>query len=76
MQKAITSSKYANLVTWLKKSRVDQGISMRELAQRLDEPHSFVQKVEIVERRLDVFEYDQYCQALGVDPKKGLDFLK
>jgi len=75
MQKAITSSKYASLVAWLKQSRVDQGISMRELASRLEEPHSFVQKVEIMERRLDVFEYNLYCEALGIDPAKGLDHL-
>lgn len=65
MQKAITSSKYASLVAWLKQARVDQGISMRELASRLDEPHSFVQKVEGMDRRLDVFEYCLYCKALG-----------
>jgi hypothetical protein len=75
MQKAITSSKYASLVAWLKQSRVDQGISMRELASRLDEPHSFVQKVEIMERRLDVFEYTLYCKALGINPAKGLNHL-
>lgn len=76
MQKAITSSKYASLVAWLKQARVDQGISMRELASRLDEPHSFVQKVEGMDRRLDVFEYCLYCKALGVKPDDGLAFLK
>ena len=49
---------------------------MRELARRLDEPHSFVQKVEIMERRLDVFEYTLYCEALGVDPVEGLGLLR
>jgi len=75
MQKAITSSKYASLVKWLKQARKDQGISMRELASRLDEPHSFVQKVEIMERRLDVFEYTLYCEALEVDPLQGMKIL-
>lgn len=76
MQKAITSLKYASLVAWLKQARVDQGISMRELASRLDEPHSFVQKVETMERRLDVFEYTVYCEALGVEAEKGINLLK
>ena len=76
MQKAITSSKYASLVAWLKQARVDQGISMRELAGRLNQPHSFVQKVETMERRLDVFEYSLYCKALDVDGHEGLDLLK
>lgn len=76
VQKTITSSKYANLINWLKQARKDQGISMRELASRLDEPHSFVQKIEIMERRLDVFEYTLYCEALGVDPVEGLTLLR
>lgn len=48
---------------------------MRELAATLGKPHSFVQKVEILERRLDVHEYTVYCEALGVDPKQGIDIL-
>lgn len=75
MQKTITSSKYASLVAWLKKSRLDQDISLRELAARLDIPHSFIQRVEMMERRLDVFEYTLYCEALGVDPMEGLKIL-
>ena len=49
---------------------------MRELATRIGEPHSFVQKVESMERRLDVYEYDQYCRALDLDPKAGFEFLR
>jgi hypothetical protein len=45
---------------------------MRVLAEKLDVPHSFVQKVESLERRLDVYEYVQYCDALGLDPCVGL----
>lgn len=75
MKKAISSPKYAALIDWLKAARTDQGLSMRDLALRLDEPHSFVQKVEILERRLDVSEYVDYCKALNLNPKDGLDLL-
>ncbi len=75
MQKTITSSKYASLVAWLKKSRLDQSISLRELAARLETPHSFVQRIEMMERRLDVFEYTLYCEALGIDPIEGMKIL-
>ncbi len=75
MKKAISSPKYAALIDWLKAARTDQGLSMRDLALRLDEPHSFVQKVEILERRLDVSEYVDYCNALNLNPKDGLDLL-
>ena len=67
--------KYAALIGWLKQSRIDQGLSMRALAEILGKPHSFVQKVEMMERRLDVYEYSIYCTGLGVDPRKGIDLL-
>lgn len=75
MKKAISSPKYAALIEWLKAARLDQGLGMRDLASRLDEPHSFVQKVEILERRLDVFEYVEYCNVLDLNPKDGINFL-
>lgn len=75
MKKAISSPKYAALIDWLKAARADQGLSMRDLALRLDEPHSFVQKVEILERRLDILEYVEYCKALSLNPKDGIDRL-
>lgn len=76
MKKAISSPQYAALIDWLKTARTNQGLSMRDLAMRLDEPHSFVQKVEILERRLDVLEYVEYCKALSLNPKDGIDRLK
>lgn len=75
MQKAIYSKQYRRLVEWLKAARQSRGWSMRELGDRIDEPHSFVQKVESMERRLDVFELAQYCRALDVDPRVALDLI-
>lgn len=76
MKKTIASPKYQKLIGWLKNSRKDQGLSMRALADRLEVPHSFVQKVETMERRLDVMEYISYCAALEIDPKVGLDLIR
>ena len=75
MQKAISSQKYARLIRWLCDARNDQNMSMRDLAERLDVPHTLVQKVESLERRLDVWEYCEYCRALGLDPAAGIDLL-
>jgi len=48
---------------------------MRDLAERLEVPHSFIGKVEQGERRLDVVEFIQYCDALGVSPLLGLEHI-
>ena len=75
MEKTITSNKYLSLINWLKKSRLDQGITMRDLAVMIDEPYQFIGKIESAERRLDVYEYVQYCRALNIDPAEGLSLL-
>jgi transcriptional regulator with XRE-family HTH domain len=76
MQKTISSDKYQSLVTWLKDARLNKDLSMRDLAELIDTPHSFIGKIETSERRLDVYEYVVYCKALGLDPKTGLALLE
>ena len=75
MKKAISSEDYLHLIGWLTQARLDLNWSMRDLAGKLDVPHSFVQRVETLERRLDVYEYVVYCRTLGVNPFDGLRFL-
>ncbi len=76
MHKAITSDKYLSLISWLKEIRQQKDLSMRDLAAKIDQPHSFVGKIEAAERRLDIYEYVIYCRALGVNPKVGLKYLE
>jgi len=76
MKKAMSSNAYHKLIEWLKKSRESRGFSMRELGEKINEPHSFVQKVESMERRLDVYELVQYCKALDIDPHDAIAILE
>lgn len=46
-------------------TRKERGISQCDLAARLGRPQSFVSKFESGERRLDVVEFLEVCQALG-----------
>lgn len=48
---------------------------MRDLAKKLDVPHSWIGKIEQAERRLDVMEYIRLCKALKIDPAEGLSKL-
>ncbi|WP_449390804.1 helix-turn-helix domain-containing protein [Eoetvoesiella caeni] len=72
VNRTIYSPEMRTLTTWLREQRERQGLTMRTLADRLGKPHSFVQKVEQGERRLDVVEYLWYCSALGAPPKAPL----
>lgn len=72
MSKSLHSDEYRKLTDWLKAKRSEEGLSMRELAQIMGVPHSFVGKVEQRERKLDVIEYLHYCKGLGVSPTEGL----
>ncbi|WP_417879701.1 helix-turn-helix domain-containing protein [Vibrio sp.] len=75
MKKTLFTPEYAKLIEWLKEARAERGLTMRELAVKLDVPHSYVGKVEQCERKLDVLEYVRYCEALGVKPTVGISIL-
>lgn len=76
MVKTIASNKYLRLLKWLKQSRIDQGLTIRELGDKLGRPSSFVTKTEQGERRLDVAEYVLYCEVLKIAPEEGIQLLR
>jgi transcriptional regulator with XRE-family HTH domain len=57
----------------LVRTRKAAGLTQQDLAGRLGRPQSFVSKVELGERRLDVIEFLELCRAIGVDPHQLLD---
>lgn len=75
MTYSINTPEMAALLGWLKGERERKGLAMRDLADRLGKPHSYVQKVEQGERRLDVVEYVWYCEALDINPIQGIKKL-
>ena len=76
MTTSINTAEMQALTKWLKQERESQQLSMRALAERTDKPHSYVQKVEQGERRLDVVEYVWYCHSLKLDPQEGLRLIQ
>jgi transcriptional regulator with XRE-family HTH domain len=75
MIKTTDDSQYQTLLEYLKNARAKKGFTVRDVAELIDESFQFVSKIETGQRRLTVHEYVQYCQALGVDPVKGLKLL-
>jgi len=58
------------MVPSLVASRREAGLTQRQLAERLNKPHTFVAKVEVGERRLDVVEFVAIAKALKIEPEK------
>jgi ribosome-binding protein aMBF1 (putative translation factor) len=63
---------YRKLLLVLVEARREQGLVQTDLAERLGKPPSFVAKTELGDRRLDVAEFIDYANALGIDPVKLL----
>jgi DNA-binding protein len=61
---SIHSVEHTKLRQLLIRRRLDLELSQRALADRMGVIHSFVGKVETGDRRLDVFEFIDYCRAL------------
>jgi transcriptional regulator with XRE-family HTH domain len=75
MIKSINIEKYQKLLAWLKEERLSRGLSVRDLALIIDEPFQFVSKIETGQRKLNIYEYVQYCEFLDLDPVEGLTIL-
>ena len=75
MNKNTHAPKYEALIEWLISVRKDRGLTVRDVGLLIDEPFQFVSKVENCQRRLNVYEFVQYCEALGVEPKKGINIV-
>ena len=68
MEKSTFTLEYALLREQLVQIRNKAGLSQRELAKRLDVPHSWVAKVETGERRIDFVEFCLLIAACDCDP--------
>jgi transcriptional regulator with XRE-family HTH domain len=67
---SIHSEEYQALLVLIREAREEAGIRQSELAERLDRTQSWVSKVEVGERRLDLEELRQICEALNIDMVK------
>lgn len=71
----VVSPDYRAAINALKNARTRVGISQRELARRLNKPPSFVNKIEQLERRLDVLEFIAISRAMGIDEGELLKLI-
>jgi transcriptional regulator with XRE-family HTH domain len=53
-------------------ARKGAGLSQHELARKLKRSQSFIAKIEVGERRIDVVEFIEIARALGREPAELL----
>lgn len=67
-RKSIYSPGYEMVLTLLRETRLDAGLTQAELCQRLHRPRNYVSKCESGERRVDVLEWVEFLVGCGADP--------
>lgn len=66
MKKSIFTPQQKVFQRLLKQVRLGAGLTQFELAQKLEQPQSFISKCESGERRLDILELREICAAVGI----------
>ena len=62
--RSIHDPRYQDLIQKLIELRESKNVTQVELARLLNKPQSYVSKVEILERRLDVIELSDWLKVL------------
>ena len=65
MGKSLRSNAHSVLIHELKNARLKAGLSQQQVATELGQPQSYVAKIELGERRLDIVEFLNLAAALG-----------
>lgn len=76
MQKTIHSPAHQTFCSLLREERQKAGLSQTMLAEKLNKPQSFVAKIEMGERRVDLLEFLTVINAIGADPVRFIRKLR
>jgi len=71
MSKSVYAKDYREIINRLKQARIDAGLSQQAVAAQLGKPQSYVSKIELKERRLDVAEVKKFAEIY----KKNISYF-
>lgn len=71
MQKTIYTRQSKILREKFIEFRQQASLSQRELAKKMNREHSFIARIELGERRVDLAEFYWLCKACGISPEKA-----
>lgn len=67
MGRSLRSKAHQVLITELRQAREDAGMTQQALADLMDRPQSYVAKIEIGERSIDLIELLEWTRATKAD---------
>ncbi len=70
MRRWVSSPSYRATVDVLVAARRKSGLSQKAVADLIGKPPSFIAKIELGERRLDLVEYVAIARALDIKPEE------
>lgn len=73
--KTIYQESYQAFIKQLVLARKAAGLTQMQVAEKLSKPQSYIAKVEGADRKLDVMEFVELCQAINVDPTTLIKLL-
>lgn len=73
MKKSLNTKNYNVLLELLYQARVGLNLRQSDLAEKLKVPQSFISKIESGERRIDIIELYEICDALEIE---FIDFVR
>lgn len=74
--KSVHLQSYKKLLKYLTSKRLLLGVTQLDLSSLLNKPQSFVSKYENGERRLDIIEAIEICNALKINPHELIDEIQ
>jgi len=74
--KTIYQEPYLRLVQALVQARKNAGLTQTQVAEKLAKPQSYIAKVEGADRKLDVMEFVELCEAIHQNPSELIKLLK
>lgn len=72
----LNGDKRALLRRELRQARLASGLRQADVATTLGKPHSHVAKIESGERRIDLIEVLQFCDAVSLDPHALIERIR
>lgn len=71
--KTIYKKRYRKIIELLVSTRKQTSMTQQQLADKLEKPQSYIAKIEKYERKLDILEFIELCESLGV---RASDLIK